>query len=109
MTLKMKEERWHPVFGRLTDPEEIAVFDRQQAREEYENAYQKAWEEEYEKAMQEEYERQCELEARLFAHVVPIVNAHPELEWTPEELAKEANCSISEAEHVLNTLNLWKK
>ena len=28
-----KDYRMHPVFGILTDPEEIAIFDRQQAEE----------------------------------------------------------------------------
>ena len=37
-----KDYRMHPVFGILTDPEEIAIFDRQQAEEDMERAYWEA-------------------------------------------------------------------
>lgn len=95
-----QEERWHPIFGRLTDPEDIMVFDRLQAEKEYDKAMQKA--------MEDEYNRQCEMEARLFDHLVPIIQ---ELEtakahWTAEELAEAGNCSLEEAKHFIKTLNL---
>ena len=59
----MSDYRIHPIFGRLTDPFEIAVFDRQQEREEYENrlyeAQHAAEEEAYYRAMKQEmYEMQ---------------------------------------------------
>ena len=54
----MSEYRIHPIFGILTDPEDIAVFDRQQAEEDMEKAYmeaqQQAQEEAYLRAMEEE-------------------------------------------------------
>lgn len=54
----MSEYRIHPVFGILTDPEDIAVFDRQQAEEDMEKAYweaqQQAEEEAYWRAMEED-------------------------------------------------------
>ena len=34
-----KDYRIHPIFGILTDPEEIAIFDRQQAEEDMERVY----------------------------------------------------------------------
>ena len=94
------EERWHPIFGRLTDPEDIMVFDRLEAEKEYNKAM--------EKAMEDEYNRQCEMEERLFEHLIPIIQ---ELEitkawWTAEELAEIGNCSVEEAKHVIKTLNL---
>lgn len=58
----MDDYRLHPVFGRLTDPFEIAVFDRQQEREEYERQYEAqhaAEEKAYYRAMEQEmYEMQ---------------------------------------------------
>lgn len=95
-----QEERWHPIFGRLTDPEDIMVFDRLQAEEKYDKAMQKA--------MEDEYNRQCELEERLFDRLIPIIQ---ELEatkarFTVEELAEAGNCSVEEARHVIKTLNL---
>lgn len=58
----MDDYRLHPVFGRLTDPFEIAIFDRQQEREEYERqcgAQHSAEEEAYYRAMEQEmYEMQ---------------------------------------------------
>ena len=101
----MVEERWHPVFGRLTDPVDIAIFDRQQEKDEYEKAYARYADLEYEKAMQEEYERQCELEARLFEHLVPIIKENPN--WTAEEVAREGKCSVGEAEHVLRNIRSY--
>ena len=107
-----QEERWHPIFGRLTDPEDIMVFDRLQAEKEYDKAMQKAMEDEYnkamEKAMEDEYNRQCEMEERLFDRLIPIIK---ELEatkacLTAEELAETGNCSVEEAKHVMKTLNL---
>ena len=94
------EERWHPIFGRLTDPEDIMVFDRLEAEKEYNKAM--------EKAMEDEYNRQCEMEERLFEHLIPIIQ---ELEttkacWTAEELAEIGNCSVEEAKHVIKTLNI---
>lgn len=54
----MKDYRYHPVFGILTDPEDIAVFDRQLREKEYMEAYleaeYRAQEEAYYKAMEEE-------------------------------------------------------
>jgi hypothetical protein len=54
----MSEYRISPIFGKLTDPEEIAIFDRQQAEEDMEKAYwesqQQAEEEAYYRAMEEE-------------------------------------------------------
>lgn len=38
----MSEYRIHHAFGILTDPEDIAVFDRQQAEEDMERAYMEA-------------------------------------------------------------------
>ena len=49
----MSEYRIHPVFGILTDPEDIAVFDRQQAKKDSEQAYLEA-------QQQAEYEAKCE-------------------------------------------------
>lgn len=53
-----KDYRIHPVFGKLTDPEEIAIFDRQQVEEDMEKAYweaqQQAEEAAYLRAMEEE-------------------------------------------------------
>ena len=53
----MSDYRLHPVFGVLTDPEEIRIFDRQQA-EDVEKAYweaqQQMEEEAYWRAMEEE-------------------------------------------------------
>jgi hypothetical protein len=53
----MSDYRIPPVFGRLTDPFEIAVFDRQQEREEYEKYYEAqhaAEEKAYYRAMEQE-------------------------------------------------------
>lgn len=54
----MSEYRIHPAFGILTDPEDISVFDRQQAEKDTEKAYwesqQQAEEEAYLRAMEEE-------------------------------------------------------
>lgn len=50
------EEYIHPVFGKLTDEEDIRIFKRQQLQEKYDK--------DYEKAMEEEYQRQCELESK---------------------------------------------
>ena len=53
----MEDYRIHPAFGILTDPEEIRIFDRQQA-EDVEKAYweaqQQMEEEAYWRAMEEE-------------------------------------------------------
>lgn len=38
----MSEYRIHPAFGILTDPEEIAIFDRQQAEKDMEKSYWEA-------------------------------------------------------------------
>lgn len=104
MNGNMKEYREHPIFGRLTDPEDIMVFDRQQARGDFDKAQQRA----YEEAMEEEYQKQCQKEAELFDHLFPIIQ-HFELTrafWSAEDLAKEAHCSVEEAEHVIKSLNI---
>ena len=53
-----KDYRISPIFGILTDPEDIAVFDRQQAEKDMEKAYweaqQQAEEEAYLRAIEEE-------------------------------------------------------
>ena len=46
-----KDYRMHPVFGILTDPEEIAIFDRHQAEEDMERAY---WEDQQQAEYEEE-------------------------------------------------------
>ena len=94
------EERYHPIFGRLTDPEDIMVFDRQQESLAYDKAYQKA--------MEEEYQRQCEKEAELFDRCLRAIN-QLELEkdrWDAKDLSEYAHCSVSEAEYVIKGLNL---
>lgn len=61
----MSDYRISPIFGILTDPEEIAVFDRQQAEEDMEKAYLEALQQaEYEAEMRayEEAYRQAEYE-----------------------------------------------
>ena len=55
-----KDYRIHPVFGKLTDPEEIAIFDRQQEREEYERMAEKYYQKEMEKAEERAYYRAME-------------------------------------------------
>lgn len=53
----MRDYRYHPVFGILTDPMDIAIFDRQEAVAEQERLYLEslyaAEEEAYWKAMEE--------------------------------------------------------
>ncbi len=55
----MSDYRLHSAFGILTDPEEIRIFDRQQAEEDMERAYWEAQEQAaYEaemRAREEEY------------------------------------------------------
>ena len=63
----MSDYRLHPAFSILTDPEEIRIFDRQQAEEDMERAYweaqeqaayeaeMRAREEEYYQAMYEDF------------------------------------------------------
>ena len=94
------EERYHPVFGRLTDPEDIMVFDRQQARGDFDKKYQQA--------MEEEYRKQCEKEAELFDSCLRAIN-QLQLEkdtWTKEDLAQYAHCSVEEAEYIMKSMNL---
>lgn len=94
------EERYHPVFGRLTDPEDIRVFDRQQEELAFDKAYQKA--------MEEEYQKQYEKEAELFDRCIRAIN-HLELEkdkWGAKELSEYAHCSIREADYVIKSMNL---
>ena len=102
------EERWHPVFGRLTDPEDIAVFDRQQARDEYERACQKAWEDEYEKEMEKQYQEQMEKEYQLYQRVFPIIQEFliTRDKWTAEDVALESHVSVSDAEYIIKSLNI---
>ena len=56
----MGDYRIHPAFGILTDPEEIRIFDRQQAEEDMEKAYWEAQEQAayraYEEAAYRAYE-----------------------------------------------------
>lgn len=103
-----QEERWHPVFGRLTDTEDIAVFDHQQAREEYEKASQKAWKEEYEKEMEKQYQEQMEKEYQLYQKVYPVIQEFEAIRdyWTAEDVALEAHCSVPDAEYIIKSLNI---
>lgn len=56
----VQEVRYHPVFGKLTDPEEIAIFNRQQAEDELLKAYERAAEEATQKALEEAYYKSLE-------------------------------------------------
>lgn len=58
---EMSDYRLHPIFGKLTDPEEIAIFDRQQEERAYLEAQQQA-EHEAEMRAQEEAYHQAEYE-----------------------------------------------
>ena len=67
----MSEYRIHPAFGILTDPEDIAVFDRQQER-----AYWEARERAYLEAQQ-----QAEYEAEMRAQEEAYHQAEYEYYW----------------------------
>lgn len=64
----MSEYRIHPTFGILTDPEEIAIFDRQQAEKDIEKVY---W----------EAQQQAEHEAEMRAYEEAYYQAEYEYYW----------------------------
>jgi len=64
----MSKYRISPVFGILTDPEEIAKFDRQQAEEDMERAYMEA-------------QQQAEYEAEMRAYEEAYHQAEYEYYW----------------------------
>ena len=63
-----KDYRISPIFGILTDPEDIAVFDRQQAEKDMEKAY---W----------EAQQQAEYEAEMRAYEEAYFQAEYEYYW----------------------------
>ena len=63
-----KDYRISPIFGILTDPEDIAVFDRQQSEKDMEKAY---W----------EAQQQAEYEAEMRAYAEAYSQAEYEYYW----------------------------
>ena len=63
-----KDYRISPIFGILTDPEEIAIFDRQQVDEDMERAYMEA-------------QQQAEYEAEMRAYEEAYHQAEYEYYW----------------------------
>lgn len=64
----MSEYRIHPIFGKLTNPEDIAIFYRQQAEEDMERAYMEA-------------QQQAEYEAEMRAYEEAYHQAEYEYYW----------------------------
>ena len=96
----ISEKVYHPVFGLLTDEEDIMVYELQQARDEYYNQMERAYE--------EEYHEQCEKELQLVNKCLPGINYLEETMsfWNENDLAEIANVSLKDAKYVIHVLNI---
>lgn len=68
----MENYRLHPVFGILTDPDDIRIFDRQQEQEMYEKMYEEMYEEMLEDIRRQEYEEMYD-EAMYFDYWMSLM------------------------------------